>query len=510
VASEDVPTTTPALATQAVTAAATTMRPATSTRTRTTTEATAAEAAAAAVPTSCGAGEDGVDFWTKSSLTPWGNITSAEECCRDCSARPDCKAWTWGKADSVKGLANTCFFKRLETGEHPKRHTNKHVISGLVCSRLDESYRLCANDAAKKPEKTLAKVPVKAQEETSAKCGEIEDNTDFWTNSSLSTLKQVDSAETCRRKCGEEDQCGAWTWGKSDAAVGVAQVCFLKSLQPQEEPQRHSDPNVKSGIICQSAASAGPSVKLPPLPADIRQGSLWCYALMQPTGYELELVAMQFRERVSIFDCDEYAVYSSKVVEIAPGLKTGAVNSNLKCKYGGEFLTALNTEIFFRVWDKVFEDGRFMMHQWTVKADADCVFLPDRLRMDLQHHIEGPNGVYVNNCKMGLHGPLEVFSRTAVQKWAEGRDRCVQHFTRLCSGPCLWGEDMFIDQCLWHVLDVSREDDWSLLVEDHCDPPKDWKNCLDQTKAAFHPFKNMTDWRHCMHNAGGFKHRQIV
>merc|ERR1719492_646553 len=123
------------------------------------------------------------------------------------------------------------------------------------------------------------------------------------------------------------------------------------------------------------------------------------------------------RDRVSIFDCEEYAVYSSQVIRIAPGLEARRVESDLKCDYGGEFQTALNTDIFFAVWDRVIADGQFRRHAWTVKVDADCVFLPARLRMDLRHHREASNGMYVNNCKMGMHGPLEVFSRTAVQKW---------------------------------------------------------------------------------------------
>jgi len=226
---------------------------------------------------------------------------------------------------------------------------------------------------------------------------------------------------------------------------------------------------------------------------------------VQPSGYELGLIAHQFKAHVSIFACDESVVLSNKVIEIAPGLKTSVVNSSLRCQKGGEFMTALNTEIFFAVWDKIISDGRFDLHAWTVKVDADCVFLPSRLRQDLKHHYEGPTGVYINNCKMGLHGPLEVFSRIAVHLWAEGRQRCVDHFAKLCSGPCLWGEDMFIDQCLSKVLGVRRDDDWSLLVEDHCAPPKGWDDCLDVTKAAFHPFKDDGDWRRCMYNAGGYR-----
>jgi len=177
------------------------------------------------------------------------------------------------------------------------------------------------------------------------------------------------------------------------------------------------------------------------------------------------------------------------------------VESDLKCKVGGEFKTALNTEIFMVVWSKVVGDGRYRLHDWTVKVDPDAVFFPARLRRNVQHISEKPEGVYVNNCRRGMHGPFEVFSRNAVRAWARGSIRCVQHFTRLCSGPCLWGEDMFIDQCLSKVLHVHRVNQFSLLVEDHCDPPKNWRDCRSSEAAAFHPFKTLSGYRGCAKRA---------
>ena len=60
-------------------------------------------------------------------------------------------------------------------------------------------------------------------------------------------------------------------------------------------------------------------------------------------------------------------------------------------------------------------------------------------------------GVYINNCKYGLHGPIEILSSTAVTELVRGRERCAKHFTHECGGECAWGEDLFIDQCLWKV-----------------------------------------------------------
>lgn len=228
--------------------------------------------------------------------------------------------------------------------------------------------------------------------------------------------------------------------------------------------------------------------------------SLYCFTLVQPGGYELGLIDLQYKKRASIFECDGFSVYSSKRVKIAPGIFTGVVNSSLVCDLGGEFDTALNTGIFLAVWAKVIADGAFEHHAFTVKVDADAVFVPGRLRYLVLNRPDVNGGIYLNNCKFGLHGPLEVFSRNAVRAWANGAGDCVTHFTKLCSGFCGWGEDMFIDQCLQRVIGVRREDEFRLLLEAHCEPPEHWHDCTDQTVTAFHPFKTEEAWMTCLIN----------
>jgi len=498
--------------------------------------------------TRCGAVKDGVDYWTKLPLYQLQDIAGPEECCRECQAEPACWAWTWGRNGSVQGLANVCFVKGLQAfDEEPEEHANPHVLSGRACRTMDNEP-----------------IPCNTAPEAPASCGKIKHDVDYWTSKSLSQQADMASAEDCRERCERTVGCGAWTWGKESAVPGLARVCFLKGLQMGEEPQRHHNTDVMSGLSCtfrpfaskhhsttrsalstttsgttsthtttrtrssttESATSTATSTAssttitstitattssssrvLPP-EERYQPNSLYCFTLMQPTGYEKDLIVHQHKAHVSIFACDEFAVFSSKVIDISSRVKTVAIDSDLKCKEGnGDLGILLNTEIFFAVWDKVITEKRFNVHAWTVKVDPDSVFLPSRLRMDLKHHSEGPTGVYINNCKMGLKGPLEVFSRIAVHLWAEGRHRCVEHFNKLCSGPCPWGEDKFIDQCLWKVLGVRRENDWSLLATAHCDPPDGWTDCLDVTKATFHPFKDGGDWRKCMYHAGGYSHK---
>lgn len=222
---------------------------------------------------------------------------------------------------------------------------------------------------------------------------------------------------------------------------------------------------------------------------------------MLPSSYETALMSLQHRRGIGIFACDGYTVFSNKLVKIAPEVITRIVDKDLTCKLGGKYNTAMNTGIFLAVWEKVYDDGQFWDYGWTVKVDPDTVFFPQRLMPVLAAYDERPNGIYLKNCKYGLHGPLEIFSRNAVRAFTKGVRRCKAYFDRKCDGPCLWGEDEFIDQCLWKVLGVTRADAFGILQEDHCDPPDSWQHCMNNTIVAFHPFKEPDAHRNCVENS---------
>jgi len=206
----------------------------------------------------------------------------------------------------------------------------------------------------------------------------------------------------------------------------------------------------------------------------------------------------------SIFGCEERAVYSSTSFEVAPGVMTLKVDSDLKAVMGGEFYTALNTWVFLKVWDRVIDDMVYAKYDWTVKVDPDAVFFPSRLRESLLSYgeAEEPRGVYINNCKYGLHGPIEVFSANAVKAFARDRHLCVKHIDTGCDGgPCEWGEDLFLDECLHKILNVRRDDIMDLMIENACDPPGGEVDCKNGTAAVYHPFKTVEEWSACLAEA---------
>jgi hypothetical protein len=327
--------------------------------------------------------------------------------------------------------------------------------------------------------------PEPAPSRTRDNACKIEVDTDYRGDDLGPSIPGITSAELCRTICQVDPKCGAWTWGQKRLAPGLTDTCFLKKLQKGKPFKKRRKVGVVSGLPCQVNRDDAPL------------NTLFCWALTQSGGYEPKLLEKQYKAGVSIFACDEYALYSDQEVNIGD-VVTSNVHHNITAEYGGEFYTALNTKIFAAVWTKVIQEGRFEYHSWTVKVDPDTVFLPGRLRTILQKYVERPNGVYVNNCKYGLHGPVEVFSKNAVRAWGAGSKRCFVQLYKGCNGECAWGEDLFLDQCLWKVLSVEREDNFDILQEDHCDPPHHWRKCLDPAKAAFHPFKKHREYFSCL------------
>mmetsp|Transcript_78534 Transcript_78534/g.163164 ORF Transcript_78534/g.163164 Transcript_78534/m.163164 type:complete len:635 (-) Transcript_78534:203-2107(-) len=104
------------------------------------------------------------------------------------------------------------------------------------------------------------------------------------------------------------------------------------------------------------------------------------------------------------------------------------------------------------------------------------------------------SAVYLNNCKWGLHGPIEVLSRRAVATYAAGLPKCVD----LLQNP--WGEDKFLDQCM-QQLGVTRSNEYSLLSETACgEQPAP----CGTSNVAFHPFKSIQSYFMCWQYANKY------
>jgi hypothetical protein len=227
--------------------------------------------------------------------------------------------------------------------------------------------------------------------------------------------------------------------------------------------------------------------------------SLFCFSLCVPWTSEPDLLRMQIGSHISIFSCDAFDVYSHPQLDLGT-YKTRLVKMDLHVPICGEFHTVCNTPVFRKLWQQLIEDGQFMRHDWTVKVDPDAVFLPDRLRQTVQSIADKvareEKGAFLNNCKLGLHGPLEVVSRRAMEVFAAAYDDINCGYAPQ--------EDVYLETCMTN-LGVAKIDKFDILAEHECyrdgwrqDP--DWQDCTNG-KAAFHPFKTTKDYSECLTRA---------
>jgi len=306
----------------------------------------------------------------------------------------------------------------------------------------------------------------------------------------------IPTPEMCAAMCQGVAKCQAYTWVKDAGLPGCPSQCWLKDSVGTKKP--------KKGLVS-GVPPARKEFIAAPLGKDGPGGSLYCFALMVPGGYEQGLLKWQEENKVGIFGCDAAAVYSNKAITVAPHVVTEVVNSTLKCGYGGDSGSALNAWIFIAVWQKVIDVADYKKHDWVVKVDPDAVFFADRLGRLLAKH---KGAGYINNCKYGMHGPIEVFSKRAIDMLADdykgswdgkAPKKCVtgQHFGQ-------WGEDMFMDQCLNKVLEVRpRPTDSKIMCESHCDCAS-WYWCNEgEDMVSYHPFKSIDSYKNCLSNALG-------
>jgi len=229
--------------------------------------------------------------------------------------------------------------------------------------------------------------------------------------------------------------------------------------------------------------------------------SLFCTAMMMPAGYEQQMLTAQSAKNVGIFACDDTAILSNVSITI-PGIRpvtTQLVPGSLQVPYGGKWHSALNTDVFIRFWDVVIQDPRSTTFSWTVKVDPDCVFFPDRLRDVLIHEYPplGETGpAFLNNCYLGMHGPIEVLSKQAVALYKQGKLTC-----RTGAPYTHKQEDFYFREC-WALLGIAKVDVFNILFESNyaCNErptTRDGRHPCFSRQVSFHPFKSTEAWFEC-------------
>mmetsp|Transcript_54162 Transcript_54162/g.137615 ORF Transcript_54162/g.137615 Transcript_54162/m.137615 type:complete len:567 (+) Transcript_54162:78-1778(+) len=215
----------------------------------------------------------------------------------------------------------------------------------------------------------------------------------------------------------------------------------------------------------------------------IQGTSLYCFSVIswdapRPKPFwstEAELANNIKTHGVSIFQCDGHDFYN--------GIQTP------KAAWG----SFSNIDAFQEIWKNVQAKGAYKNFDWTVKVDADAVFLPNRLKMHLDK-LRTPKGskVYLENInyQFKFMGALEVLTREALDLFLDLGHTCIR-------GKHEGGEDFFMKGCM-DALGIDHQTDFELLHDKYGgqDGP-----CTDGWAVAYHFHKKIISWNWCYNEA---------
>jgi hypothetical protein len=204
---------------------------------------------------------------------------------------------------------------------------------------------------------------------------------------------------------------------------------------------------------------------------DMAGVSMFCFMAILPDSEEVKLKEVAKKFGSGIFGCDAHSVYESWSTNSA-GWDTGEA-------------TLVNTDVFVNVWEQVRDEGKYLMYDWTIKTDADCAFLPDRLRTHFyQLRPKKDAMLYIKNTDQDASmsnsqflGAIEIFSRKAVQAYFSNGAGCKDTI------GLATGEDGFMKGCM-DAVGAGFMHDGEILKPDNAA-----SYCQTEGKVAFHPLK---------------------
>jgi len=473
-------------------------------------------------PDECGLSMSSTDF-IGGDLYSVRGVASATECCKLCRKDEKCGAWSWG-GDAGSGGDSShqrCF---LKDPQQYKTQSSPYMVSGLP-----------GRDFRKITLKLRTGLCLSTWLSNSFKLQDCVITSNSWQQEFyyIERLQRISSSDghcveadpsiggsLLLRPCDASASNQRWLAGGLHGLIRLQShaspeaLCIHASERRRADSEVHMQPcNEKSAdqwwslwnsdykdkedlvqaMLEEERAYAPPTTLLITTTTTVtspKPPSLFCFSVMVSWNYEPNLIRWQVQHKWSIFSCDDFTVYSDQRMSLGDNIWSRIVaGTDLKAHLGGKFNTLLNTPVFQRVWEQVVRDGVYDLYDWTAKVDCDAVFLPDRLRTmvsgpDLVHG-EDDKGKFINNCRFGLHGPLEVVSRKALSTYAKGWETCHNDPPQ---------EDVYLMACLTQ-LGVTQVDEFTLLSEQACKTP-DWEAC-ESSHVAFHPFKDLIGYKDC-------------
>jgi len=234
-------------------------------------------------------------------------------------------------------------------------------------------------------------------------------------------------------------------------------------------------------------------------------------------SYELDLLRTQLFLGASIFGCEAWRVYSDVETWLSPNkfntVKVNDANGDFHFAKRKKTGTWINSNMFIQAWKAIKDEGLWSGMDWTVKVDADAVFLPVRLRQRLGQFEVTQNGIYLENCKWvnyGFFGSLEVFSHNAAGTYMANLDDCMTSLnykgSEKVTGNEPWGEDLFAQRCMdlhgvdkVQAFDINTDAACAAWRPEGQKKNKKWRpDCATAQTPAIHHFKKPEDYFNCL------------
>lgn len=188
-------------------------------------------------------------------------------------------------------------------------------------------------------------------------------------------------------------------------------------------------------------------------------GTVLCVMLLTPYTASVDVVLMQQRTNSGIFKCDQHAIYSNQKLRLATGLTTRRIHDSQLVEIGGQWNTALDTDLALAFWRAVLKDPEWKQVKWIVQTSPETVFNFGMLKSVLlkEEQQSGPDAKGTYLAAPGITGfpPFfQVLSQTALKNFGLMSRECFWQMRYW--GNEQWPQSMWMDKCLMDTVHARR------------------------------------------------------
>merc|ERR1719330_1365512 len=145
----------------------------------------------------------------------------------------------------------------------------------------------------------------------------------------------------------------------------------------------------------------------------------------------MELINGLLKRGRGIAECNEFMVFSDKLVPFASGINTVPIAFFREAPPPS---SKADTRTHYQAWLQIFNHYIWHEYDWLVKVDPQTLFFPNQFKYLLKKHqtawmplARGKNkGVYLETSALSpeMTGALQVISSKAIVIWSFHRENC--------------------------------------------------------------------------------------